>query len=168
MARPTGSKDSTKRRVSAFSKEGRQRRQAAKATKARKEQEELLRAEAIKVIREALASRDQLSATEFMLKMLNGEPIEIPTRVRRTSEDGAEPEIEVQMRYYLPTIEDMKWAAQAVAPYMHPKLNAVDVSGKKDGETHEEWLDRVQSDLKRRQEEAEENADVKPPGETLQ
>ncbi len=148
MARPTGSVDGTKRRrVSKFSAEARKKRMAAKARMAKKEQADLLKAEALKGLREALASGEEETALGFCRKMLNGEPIPVPARVDKTAETEDDAEVVVEMRYYLPTIEDMKWATQTMLPYMAPKLNAVDVSGKKDGESHEDWSARVMEEI---------------------
>lgn len=120
---------------------------AAKARTAKKEQEELLKAEALKGLRQALANKDERTAIDFCRAMLNGEPIEVPTRVDKTAETEDDVEVTVEHRYYLPTIEDMKWATQTILPYMAPKLNAVDVSGKKDGESHEDWSKRVMDEI---------------------
>lgn len=41
------------------------------------------------------------------------------------------------------TIEDRKWAAQHAAPYVHPRLAAIEQRGGGEEEKHEDWLMRV-------------------------
>ena len=48
-----------------------------------------------------------------MLKMLRGEAIDIPG----------------QKEKYQPTVEDMRWAANSAAAYVHPRLTSTEVSG---------------------------------------
>lgn len=41
------------------------------------------------------------------------------------------------------TAEDRKWAAEKAAPYVHPRLAAVEQRERTDDESHEDWLERV-------------------------
>ncbi len=63
--------------------------------------------------REAQIKASGLTPLDFMIKCLHGKQIKVKGSAG----------------YFYPTFEDMKWAAAAAAPYVHPKLSAVAVEG---------------------------------------
>lgn len=63
--------------------------------------------------REAQIKASGLTPLDFMIKCLHGK------RIKVKGSTG----------HFYPTFKDMKWAAAAAAPYVHPKLSAVAVSG---------------------------------------
>ena len=67
--------------------------------------------------REVQIKASGLTPLDFMIKCLHGEKIKIKAKAKEPA------------GHYYPTFGDMKWAAAAAAPYVHPKLATVTVSG---------------------------------------
>lgn len=80
--------------------------------------------------RTEIMSQTNMTPLQFMGAILAGKKIRLrdPDAKKRNA-----------FLYYTPTFEDMKWAAQHAAPFVHPRLAHIKTGGNV-GMSHEDWL----------------------------